>query len=125
MTLGATWTTQQIEGITRKNLLKRFLRESRLGTYGTATAGGSGTFDDTNNIKSTQFNSRDWVGGWARISYDAGGAAAAPEAEIRPITTYDPTTNARITVNPVFSANPAASDEYELWLINPRLVIDA
>lgn len=114
-----------VEGVTRNQLFKRFLRETGLGSYGIATSGGSGIINDTVNLLSTQFTTSDWPGGWARIAKDAGGAAAAPEGEINPITTYDPITNGRITTNPVFTANPAVGDEYELWKYpNPNLVKD-
>ena len=122
-------TLPQVEGILRSTLTKRILLETGLGDYGicTATAGGSATtyFDDTNRLKSTQFNAKQWVGGWARISYDAGGAAAAPENELGPITTYDPTTNGRITFNPAMTAAPAVGDWYELWTNpDPKRVLD-
>ena len=118
-------TNPQVEGITRNTLFKRLLRETGLGAYGTATSGSVTLIGDTNRLKSTQYNSKDWVGGWARISKDAGGAAAAPEGEISPITTYAPThATDHITVNPAITA-VAASDEYELWRNpNPQLVID-
>lgn len=120
-------TTAQVEGVTRKAILDRFLRETGLGTTGTITGvsgGATTTFDDTARLKSSQFPSSDWVGGWARISKDAGGASAAPENEHSPITTYDPTTNGRITVNPAMTAM-AAGDEYQLWRFpNPSVVKD-
>src|SRR3990167_6011414 len=120
----AAFTTPQIEGITRYTLFKRLLSETGLGDYGVVTTGGTTTFDDTTKLKSSQYDPKDWVGGWARISKDADGAAAAPEAEVSPITTYDPVTNGRITVSPAFTTT-AATDEYELWRNpNPRLVID-
>lgn len=116
-------TLAQVESITREELLQRVLRETGIGQYGTATGGSTTTIVDTTKLKSTQFNSQKWVGGWARIVYDAGGAAAAPEGEISPITTYAPSTGT-ITVNPAFTAAPAASDRYELWLIHPQDVLD-
>lgn len=117
-------TNPQVEGITRNTLFKRFLRETGLGAYGTATSGAVGSITDTTRLKSTQYDTKDWVGGWARISKDAGGAAAAPEAEISPITTYVNTTGV-ISVNPDLTVAVAASDEYELWRNpNPQLVID-
>src|SRR3990167_8204573 len=113
------------EGITRRNLLSRFLRETGLGHYGTATGGSTTTLVDTTTLQSTQFSDQDWVGGWARISRDAGGAAAAPEAEIRPITTYAPSTGT-ITVNPAFTAAPVSTDNYELWRFpSPRMILDS
>src|SRR3972149_4978025 len=98
-----TPTTAQIEGITRNNLIKRILRETGLGATGIATSGSTTTIVDTGSLKSSQYNSSEWVGGWARISKDAGGAAAAPEAEKSPITTYAPSTGT-ITVDPALTA---------------------
>ena len=117
-------TLPQVESITREELLQRVLRESKIGAYGTVTSGSTTTIVDTTKLKSTQFNAQKWVGGWARIVYDAGDAAAAPEGEIRPITTYAPSTGT-ITVNPAFSAGPAVGDRYELWLYpHPQDVLD-
>ena len=110
-----TQTVAQVEGVTRNTLFKRLLRETGLGATGVATTGSTSTINDTTRLKSAQLTSSDWVGGWARISKDAGGAAAAPEGEISPITTYDPTTNGRITFEPVMTAAVAVGDEYELW----------
>jgi len=117
-------TTAQVEGVTRNALLKRFLRETGLGATGTVVTGSTTTINDAVKLKSSQLTSSDWVGGWARISKDAGGAAAAPENEVQPISTYDPTTNGRITFDAMTTA-PAVGDEYELWRYpNPRDVLD-
>ena len=122
-----TPTLAQVEGATRNEIFKRFLRETGLGTYGVVTGvagGGTTTFDDTTRLKSTQFNARDWVGAWARISKNESSPSTAPENEVMPVTTYDPTTNGRITA-PTFTAAVAADDEYELWRFpNPTSVID-
>ncbi len=118
-----THTTPQIEGVLRNDLLKRFLRETGLGTYGTATGGGTTTIVDTGSLQSTQFNDREHVGGWGRIGKDAGGAQAAPEDEQSPITIYAPSTGT-ITVNPAVTA-VASGDEYQLWHgIDPTFVKD-
>lgn len=118
-------TFAQVESITREELLQTILREGGFGGYGTVTASGSTTtITDTTRLKSTQYNSQEWVGGWARISFNASGVGAAPETEIRPITAYVPSTGI-ITVNPAFSTAPTTSDRYELWKFpNPRDVID-
>ena len=123
MVYPVSFTTPQIEGLTRNALLKDVGVASGLMEYGIATSGSTSTIVDTTRYQSTQYSDKDWEGGWARISKDAGGAAAAPEAEIRPITTYAPTTGT-FTVNPVFSAAVAAGDEFELWRVDPRLVLD-
>ena len=122
-----TPTLAQVEGATRNELFKRFLRETGLGVYGTVTGiagGATTTFDDTTRLKSTQFNARDWPGAWARISKNADSLGTAPENDVMPITIYDPTTNGRITA-PTFTGSVAADDEYELWRFpNPKDVID-
>ena len=113
-----------VEELTRTNFIKRFLRETGLGDYGIATGGSTSTIVDTGRLKSTQYADKDWEGGWARISKDAGGAQAAPEGEISPITTYAPSTGT-ITVNPNFTQAPVSTDEYELWKFpTPQLVLD-
>lgn len=121
----ATPTVAQVEGITRTQLFKRVLNESGLGDVGTCSAaGGAGgdTFVDTTQLKSTQYDSRDHVGGWARISNRSG--HTAPEGEIAPITTYAPSSGT-ITVNPVFSAQVPSGASYELWHNpNPQRVKD-
>ncbi len=113
-----------VEELTRTNFIKRFLRETGLGDYGTATGGSTSTIVDTGRLKSSQYADKDWEGGWARVSKDAGGAQAAPEGEISPITTYAPSTGT-ITVNPNFTQAPVSTDEYELWKFpTPQLVLD-
>lgn len=118
-----TYANTQVEGITRNTLLKRLLRDLGLGQYGTATSGSTTTIVDTARLQSTQYNSQQWVGGWARIGKDAGGAGAAPEGEISPITTNAPGTGT-ITFNPAVSAAVAANDEYQLWYKRPQDVLD-
>lgn len=119
-------TLPTIERRTRQSLIKRFLRDTGLGVTGTATGGSTTTLVDTGRLKSAQYNSERWVGRFARIPFDAGGAAAAPELDIRPITTYVPSTGT-ITVDPAWSgaASVASGDTYELWdLQYPQLVLD-
>lgn len=126
-TILVTPTVSTVEGITRANLYKRFLRETGLGVYGVVTGvagGATTTFDDTTRLKSSQFNSQDWVGGWSRISKNANSAGNAPETEVKSITAYDPSTNGRVTAG-TFSASIEVADEYELWRFpNPLYVND-
>ena len=123
-----TPTLAQIEGATRNEIFKRFLRETGLGTYGivTGVAGGAtSTLDDTTRLKSTQFNADMWKGGWVRISKNADAVSTAPENEISPITVSEHTTNGRLTFNPAVTANIAVGDEYEIWRFpNPTSVIE-
>ena len=119
-------TTPQVEGLTQRLLLERFLRETGLGDYGTATGGSTSTIVDTTKLQSTAYSGDVNPGAWARISYDVGGAAAAPEGEIRGITStgYAPSTGT-LTVSPVFTAAPASGDKYQLFrFIHPQLVLD-
>lgn len=114
-----TPTLAQVEGILRRDFFRSFLAETGLGAYGTATGGAVGSIIDTTKLQSSQYDSKDWVGGWARISYDAGGSAAAPEGEQSPITNYAPSTGT-LTVNPNFTQAPAVGDLYEIWKnVNP------
>ncbi len=110
----AAWTIAQLESVTRRDVLTRFLRESGLGEYGTATGGTSSTIVDTTRLKSAQYADDAHNGKWARISYDAGGAGAAPEGEISPITDYVASTGT-LTVNPAFSVAVASGDVYQIW----------
>lgn len=114
-------TVIQLEGITRKNLIKRFLRDTGLGAYGTATGGSTTTIIDTSRLLSSQLTANEWIGGWARCSFDAGGAAAAPETEINPISNYAPSTG---TVTIDTGTIYASGDGYELWKIDPQIVLD-
>ena len=115
-------TTPQIEGVTRETLLQRFLRETGLGVYGTATSGSTTTIEDTTKLKSSQFSSDQWIGGWARISFNADSVGNNPEGQVSPISDYVPGTGI-ITVNPAITA-VASSDRYELWRVNPNTVLD-
>jgi hypothetical protein len=122
-----TPTVTTVEGKTRNDIFKRFLRETGLGVYGVVTGIGGGatvSFDDTTRLRSSQFNINDWIGAWARISKNASGVSSAPENETFAVTNYDPTTNGRITAG-TYSGSIAVADEYELWRFpHPKTVID-
>ena len=110
----ASFTLPTIERLNRFDILSKFLRENRsLGGYGTATGGSATTIVDTGKLKTTQAPTTDWVGGWARLAYDAGGAAAAPEGEIKPISAYAPSTGT-ITID-TYTTAVAVGDKYQLW----------
>ena len=120
-----TETLATVKGTTRNNLIKRVLRESKLGEYGTATGGSTSYLEDTTKLKSSQYSDDDWVDGWLRISKNFDASGSAPEASISPVTTYDPTTNGRVSIVPSFGTAVAASDEYELWRFpHPQMVLD-
>jgi hypothetical protein len=113
-----------VERLTRAQILKRWGRESGLMQTGTATGGAVSYVTDTTRLQSAQYSEDEWTGAWGRISYDAGGAAAAPEGDIRPITLYEPG-NGKVTPSPDWSAAPAAGDIYQLWRYpHPQDVLD-
>lgn len=110
--------------VLRRAILDRALREGGFGEYGTATGGSTSTITDTTFLASSQYVDDEWVGAWARISKDAGGAGAAPEAEIRPITNSVASTGV-LTVDPVFSAAVVSTDSYQIWRnLHPQRVLD-
>ena len=117
-------TLPSIEKLTRAQILKRWGRESGLMDTGTVTSGSTSTIVDTTRLKSTQYSDDAWTGGYTRISYDAGGAAAAPEGELAPNTTYVASTGT-VTFNPVMTAAPAVGDIYQLFRQpHPQDVLD-
>lgn len=118
-TITGTPTFPQVEGILRRDFFRAFLQETGLGATGQATGGTQTTIVDTTRLQSSQYDSKDHVGGWARISYDAGGLGAAPQGEQGAVTAYAPSTGT-ITIDPAISVAPATGDWYELWhSINP------
>lgn len=115
-----------LEGVLRKDVLKRVLREGRLGITGTATGGSTTTIVDTTRLQSNRYTDKDWEDAWARISKDAGGSGAAPQGDIRPASTYAPSTGT-VTITPAFSSSSsvASGDLYELWRYpHPQEVLD-
>lgn len=122
--ISAAWTTPTTESYTRAQILKRLLRDGGLGESGTATGGSTSTIVDTGALQSSGYPDDKYKGMWARIEYDAGGASAAPELEIRPCTSST-ASSGTATVNPVYSAAPASGDRYQLWaFIHPQKVLD-
>lgn len=116
-------TTPTAESSTRADILNRFLRESRLGLYFTASSGGTTSAVGT-RIKSSQFSPDDHVGGWVYVVADAGGAGAAPEGETSSITAYEPG-QGEITFSPPLSAAVASGDTVQIWHgIHPQDVLD-
>ena len=113
-----------IRALNRNSLMKRILRESGLGDYGTATSGDTNFLIDTTKLKSDQYSSDEWVDGWVRASKDFSSSGSALENSIAPITTYTPSSGT-IAFNPTFSVAFAVSDEYELWKgLHPKTVTD-
>jgi hypothetical protein len=75
----------------------------------TATGGSTTTVVDT-TLPNLYEDEESLIGGGVFISYDVGGAAAAPEGQYKTITNYDPATGT-ITFTAMTIA-PAAGDEY-------------
>ena len=117
----AAITTPQVEGITRQELLKRFMDRTGFGVYGVADSGSATTLVDDALI-GQGLHAKSFVGGFIRIVKDAGGAGS-PEGKIRPVTVFDPATG---TVTfPTVTDAIAASDEYEVWkpVMHPSRVL--
>lgn len=109
------------QSTTRPKLLSRLLRETGMGQAGTATAAGSTTtLVDATNLQSTQFNSRQWIGGW--IYFTSG----TLDGQIVSITTYAPSTGT-LTFSPTQAAAPGSSATYLLFAtpVPPRMILDA
>lgn len=107
--------------ITRAGLVAEVLR--RFGRYkaGTVESGSTTTVVDTSALyEPDDF----WIGHFAYVVEDAGGAGAAPELEERPITDYDQST-ATLTVSPAFSAALAVGDTYEILPVRRADVVAA
>lgn len=119
----ATWTTPTSETVTRRAILERLLREG-FGQYGTVVSGSTSTIVDTSRLSGGIPD--DWFKGYInRIAYDAGGAAAAPEGEMRFVTGSTASSGTVTSGTPVFTAAPAAGDIYQLWqYVHPQVVLD-
>ncbi len=119
-----SYTTPQIEGLTRQKILERFLRDSGFGIYGTATSGSTSTIVDTTRLQSAQYSDTEFENNWARVSVKSGGSGAAPEGEIRTISTFTPGAG-KLTATPPFTVAPAVSDIYQIWnYVHPQVILD-
>jgi hypothetical protein len=119
----ATYTTATSESVVRRQILERLLREG-FGQYGTLTGGTTATFVDTSRLSGGIPDN--WFQGYiARVSRDAGLAGAAPEGEMRFVTSSVASTGTTTNGTPVFTASPASGDLYQLWqYIHPQIVLD-
>lgn len=77
---------------------------------GLATGGSTSTIADT-FLTSLGYQDDHFNGGTAFLIRDAGGASAAPQGESRLVSDFA-NTGGVVTVTPVFSAEPAAGDNY-------------
>lgn len=110
----AAETLPTIRSLNRNELMK-LLVDQFGGMSGVATGGSTSYLDDTTLLKSTQYSDDQWVSAWMRISKDASSVGSANENVPVAITTYDPTTNGRISISPSLGIAVASSDEYEIW----------
>lgn len=121
---GSDTASLVLTATTRPDIFKRFLRETRAGSYGTTTAQGADATEliDTTKLKSGTLRREQLIGAWVRIP-DVG--SAAYHGEIRSIVDFVPETGT-IEVEPPFSATVAASVDYEIWrLVHPQDIIDS
>lgn len=116
-------TVSTLEGVTRQQLMSELGHITGLCQFGTATAGGIDNLIDTTQLQSAQFSPSEWTGAWIRISYNASGVGTAPERDIRSVYEYQPELG-KILVATAFSSGIGVGDTYELWKINPSIVLD-
>jgi hypothetical protein len=83
----------------------------RLGQWNESVATGGTTTTIVDSKLAGEGSDDDWVEGAAFIVYDAAGASAAPEGELRRISDYTDSSGT-FTVDTAFSAAPAAGDRY-------------
>lgn len=114
-----TAPTGALEGISRKSLFEKLAVSTGLLQVGTATGGTQATLIDTSRLKSTQYDSSEWTGGWVRISSTTDGQA--PLGEIAPIPDYQPELGV-VKLDPYMSAIIEAGDTYELWRVDPNII---
>lgn len=94
---------------TLSNLLQDALYRYGDLKYGRATSGSTTTFIDT--VRDTEENPEDFEQGTIFVTYDAGAAGAAPEAEFGRVSDYDPSTST-FTVPDALTTAVAAGDRY-------------
>lgn len=121
----ATYSYRSADALVRFDVVNRFLRESGLGEYGTATSGSTTTIVNTGRLKNAQYPSNRYVNAWARIGKDAGGAGAAPEGELGACSAYAPSTGT-VTV-PTMTQAVAVGDGYQMFwgAVHPQDILDA
>lgn len=120
-TIPNTFSVPTVEGLSRQSLLKKLARNTGLLQYGTVVAGAANYITDPTQLQSNQWSPSEWIGGWIRISSTTDGLA--PQAEIVPITNFSPELG-RVDNSPYFTVAPEAGDTYELWKINPYIILD-
>lgn len=121
-TIVASYTTPNLDGISRQMLFKKLALDTGLLFCGVATAGSDvATLYDTANLKTSQGSPAEWIGGWFRVSQTSNNAA--PEGEITSIRDYEPELG-KIDLEPHLTTTLETGDLYELWKVNPKIVKD-
>lgn len=115
-TVVASYTTPNLDGVSRPALFVRLALDTGVLVTGTLTDGDTQNIYDTNQLKSAQLSPSEWIGGWVRMS------SGSAISQIRPIVDFEPELG-KIIVEPYFSASAAAADTYELWKVNPNIVL--
>jgi hypothetical protein len=111
-------TPVNVEGLTRPELIRRLAIETGMAVTGVATAtatNGSYLIDET-QLKTLQSSPSEWKGGWLRM------ASGQNAGVIKPVVDFVPELGKPI-LEPFFSLPVAAGDQYELWKVNPSVVI--
>lgn len=111
-------TPVNVEGLTRPEFLRRLAIETGMAVTGVATVSavnGSYLIDET-QLKTLQSSPSEWKGGWLRM------ASGANAGSIKPVVDFVPELGKPI-VEPFFFQPVAAGDHYELWKVNPTIVL--
>lgn len=113
----------QVQATTRPNITQSFLEQTGYGQIGNAssTAGDALSVVDVLMLKSTQYNTKRFVGAFCRLPL---GPAGSGTSEFRPITAFAPSTGI-LTVSPAFSGVVQSGVLYEIWAtpIAPQIVL--
>ncbi len=118
-----TPSNPQDGGVTREALLKRWLRETGLGEYGTSSeASDASTLVDTVMLKSLVYSPDMLSRAWLRIGRSPAGTG--PAGNIRPISEHDVALGA-FKVDPPLSASVASGDVYQvIHYPHPQYLLD-
>ncbi len=114
----ANSTPVNVEGLNRPEFIRRLAIETGMVVTGVASAASTNSsyLSDENQLKTLQSSPSEWKGGWLRM------ASGANSGAIKPVVDYLPELG-RAVVEPFFSSAIAAGDQYELWNINPTIVL--
>lgn len=123
--ISASYTSPASGLYTRASIINAFLRRGGIGTYGTIDGSdATNTFTDKTRLANYYIPKDTMTGAWARIYYDAGGASAAPEGDIRAISDLSQG-NGKLSTQYPFSAQPGSGDLYQIFrYMHPQDVLD-